>query len=111
MTNLSVHVFLNTSQKKSAFKLTIIILWQWYVTKISVFIYIIFFYRDNPPTTEEIEKNIAIAKMKQENAAQIEIKRLAEGGSVPAIPERGAQSFPKYEDLPSGDPDNIPGRR
>ncbi|KAJ8736134.1 hypothetical protein PYW08_006790 [Mythimna loreyi] len=62
--------------------------------------------RTEPPTEEEIAKNLAIAQMKKINAAKLEAKRLAEGGSLPSVPERGAQSFPVYPDFQPGDPDN-----
>lgn len=59
--------------------------------------------RTQPPTEEEIAKNVAIAKLKKVNAAKIEAKRLAEGGSLPAVPERGAASYPVYPDLHGGE--------
>ncbi|KAJ2948074.1 hypothetical protein O0L34_g9873 [Tuta absoluta] len=67
--------------------------------------------RTEPPTEEEIQKNLAIAEMKKENAAKLEAQRLAEGGDLPAIPEKGPMSFPKYDDLHPGDPENHPSRR
>lgn len=63
--------------------------------------------REIPPTEEEISKNLAIAKTKEINAAKIEEKRLQHGGSVPAVPAKGKQSFPSYPDLPSGDPERF----
>ncbi|CAH2050747.1 unnamed protein product, partial [Iphiclides podalirius] len=60
--------------------------------------------RKEPPTEDEVAQNLALAKMKQENAAQLEAKRLADGGSLPTPPERGPQSFPKYSEYHSGDP-------
>ncbi|CAK1602316.1 unnamed protein product [Parnassius mnemosyne] len=62
--------------------------------------------RKEPPTEEEIAKNLAIAQMKKENAAKIETQRLADGGSLPAPPKRGPQSFPTYPDFHGGDPTN-----
>ncbi|XP_045769759.1 NADH dehydrogenase [ubiquinone] 1 alpha subcomplex assembly factor 2 isoform X1 [Maniola jurtina] len=62
--------------------------------------------RVEPPTQEEIEKNLAIAELKKINAAKLEQQRLAEGGSLPAAVERGPQSFPKYPDYHGGDPEN-----
>ncbi|CAB3241051.1 unnamed protein product [Arctia plantaginis] len=62
--------------------------------------------RGEPPSEEEIATNLAIAKLKKENAAKLEAKRLAEGGSLPVVPDRGHESFPTYQDLPSGDPEN-----
>ncbi|XP_014356537.2 uncharacterized protein LOC106709282 [Papilio machaon] len=62
--------------------------------------------REDPPTEEEIEHNLAIAKLKQENAAKIEAKRLLDGGSLPTTPERGAQTFPTYTEYYGGDPEN-----
>lgn len=41
-------------------------------------------------------------KMKRENAAKLEEKRLAEGGSLPARPETGPRSFPTYDEYQSG---------
>ena len=67
-----------------------------------------YFYRSDPPTEAEIAQNLAIAQMKKINAAKLETKRLSEGGAVPAIPERGAQSFPVYPDIYPGDPKNFP---
>ncbi|XP_075975549.1 NADH dehydrogenase [ubiquinone] 1 alpha subcomplex assembly factor 2 [Anticarsia gemmatalis] len=67
--------------------------------------------RPVPPTEEEIEKNLAIAKMKKINAAKIEEQRLAEGGSLPTLPERGHESFPVYPGMSPGDPDNKPGKQ
>ncbi|XP_013197079.1 NADH dehydrogenase [ubiquinone] 1 alpha subcomplex assembly factor 2 [Amyelois transitella] len=64
--------------------------------------------RPEPPTEEEIAKNIAVAKLKKINAAKIEEKRLTEGGSLPAPPLRGAESFPKYEEYHTGHPDDHP---
>ncbi|XP_049883586.1 NADH dehydrogenase [ubiquinone] 1 alpha subcomplex assembly factor 2 [Pectinophora gossypiella] len=61
--------------------------------------------RDNAPTEEEIAQNMAMAKMKKENAAKLEAKRLAEGGDLPVAPERGHLSFPKYEEYHAGDPE------
>lgn len=49
--------------------------------------------------------------MKKVNAAKIEAKRLAEGGSLPSVPERGHQSFPMYPDLKPGDPENKYGQK
>uniref|UniRef100_A0A2A4K456 NADH dehydrogenase [ubiquinone] 1 alpha subcomplex assembly factor 2 n=1 Tax=Heliothis virescens TaxID=7102 RepID=A0A2A4K456_HELVI len=62
--------------------------------------------RLEPPTEEEIMKNLAIAQMKKENAAKIETKRLAEGGSLPSIPEKGHHSFPVYPEFQPGDPNH-----
>nr|XP_021193558.2 NADH dehydrogenase [ubiquinone] 1 alpha subcomplex assembly factor 2 [Helicoverpa armigera] len=62
--------------------------------------------RLEPPTEEEILKNLAIAQMKKENAAKIEVKRLAEGGSLPSIPEKGHNSYPTYPDFQPGDPNH-----
>ncbi|CAD0194995.1 unnamed protein product [Chrysodeixis includens] len=66
--------------------------------------------RPEPPTEEEIAKNVAIAQMKKLNAAKIEEKRLAEGGSLPSIPERGHNSFPTYPEYTPGDPENKGNR-
>lgn len=62
--------------------------------------------RQDPPTEEEIAKNLAIAQMKKINAAKIEAKRLAEGGSLPTVPEKGHHSFPVYPDYHPGEPQN-----
>lgn len=64
-------------------------------------------FRETAPTEEEIAKNLAVAKTKEINAAKIEEKRLQHGGSIPAVPEKGRESFPKYPDLPSGDPERF----
>lgn len=64
-----------------------------------------------PPTEEEIAKNVALAKLKKENAAKIEAQRLADGGSLPAPPIRGAQSFPTYQEFHTGDPEDHPNKR
>ncbi|XP_059051204.1 NADH dehydrogenase [ubiquinone] 1 alpha subcomplex assembly factor 2 [Achroia grisella] len=64
--------------------------------------------RTDPPTQEEIANNLAIAKLKKENAAKIEAKRLAEGGSLPTTPIKGAESFPTYSEYHTGDPENHP---
>lgn len=55
-----------------------------------------------PPTEEEIAKNVAIAQMKKINAAKIETKRLVEGGSLPTVPVKGAESYPAYSEYHSG---------
>ncbi|KAJ0182344.1 hypothetical protein K1T71_001713 [Dendrolimus kikuchii] len=67
--------------------------------------------RMEPPTEEEIAKNVALAKLKKENAAKIEAQRLADGGSLPSRPERGAQSFPTYSEYTTGDPEDYPHRK
>ncbi|XP_011561510.1 NADH dehydrogenase [ubiquinone] 1 alpha subcomplex assembly factor 2 [Plutella xylostella] len=59
--------------------------------------------RTVPPTEEEVARNVALMQMKQANAAQIETKRLAEGGSLPSRPDKGADSFPSYPDLQPGE--------
>ncbi|XP_047511215.1 NADH dehydrogenase [ubiquinone] 1 alpha subcomplex assembly factor 2 [Pieris napi] len=59
--------------------------------------------RSEPPTNEEISKNLAIAETKKLNADKLEAKRLADGGSLPTTLERGPQSFPKYKDFHVGD--------
>ncbi|XP_063357991.1 uncharacterized protein LOC134647568 [Cydia amplana] len=64
--------------------------------------------RVEAPTEEEIANNLAVAKLKQENAAAIEARRLAEGGSLPTMPARGAETFPKYAEFHTGHPDNHP---
>ncbi|CAH0405216.1 unnamed protein product [Chilo suppressalis] len=64
--------------------------------------------RTEPPTAEEIAKNVAIAEQKKINAAKIEEKRLAEGGALPTPVERGAQSFPTYPEYHTGDPSINP---
>ncbi|GBP90598.1 hypothetical protein EVAR_86438_1 [Eumeta japonica] len=58
--------------------------------------------RNEPPTKEEIEYNLAIIKLKQENAAKIEAKRIAEGGSLPTQQEKGIETFPVYAEFKSG---------
>lgn len=63
--------------------------------------------RKEPPSEEEIAKNVAIAQIKKENAAKIEMKRLAEGGSLPAVPERGPQSYPTYDEYSTGDSEGV----
>lgn len=68
--------------------------------------YYILCFRVEPPTAEEIEKNLAIAELKKINAAKLEEQRLAEGGALPAPPEKGPESFPKYPDYHVGDPEN-----
>ncbi|XP_072937843.1 NADH dehydrogenase [ubiquinone] 1 alpha subcomplex assembly factor 2 [Epargyreus clarus] len=62
--------------------------------------------RQDPPTEEEIAKNLAIAEMKKVNAANIETKRLTDGGSLPAPAERGPQSYPTYSEFHGGDPND-----
>ncbi|XP_026759082.1 NADH dehydrogenase [ubiquinone] 1 alpha subcomplex assembly factor 2 [Galleria mellonella] len=64
--------------------------------------------RTDPPSKEEIEKNLAIAQLKKINAAKIETKRLAEGGSLPTTPIKGPESFPTYSEYHTGDPENHP---
>ncbi|XP_053621274.1 NADH dehydrogenase [ubiquinone] 1 alpha subcomplex assembly factor 2 [Plodia interpunctella] len=64
--------------------------------------------RKEPPTEEEIAKNLAVAKLKKINAAKIEEKRLAEGGSLPVPPERGPETYPTYPEYHTGHPDNHP---
>ncbi|XP_028159064.1 NADH dehydrogenase [ubiquinone] 1 alpha subcomplex assembly factor 2 [Ostrinia nubilalis] len=64
--------------------------------------------RSEPPTEEEIAKNVAIAELKKINASKIEEKRLAEGGSLPTPVERGAQSFPTYPEYHTGHPEIHP---
>ncbi|KAL0850923.1 hypothetical protein ABMA28_006831 [Loxostege sticticalis] len=64
--------------------------------------------RTEPPTEEEIAKNVAIADLKKINAAKIEEKRLTDGGSLPTPVERGAQSFPTYSEYHTGDPSVNP---
>lgn len=59
--------------------------------------------RVEPPTEEEIAKNVAIAQLKKVNAAKIESKRLSEGGSLPSVPEKGHSSFPTYTDFHTGE--------
>ncbi|CAK1540230.1 unnamed protein product [Leptosia nina] len=59
--------------------------------------------RTEPPTEEEITKNLAIAEMKKINAEKLEQARLAEGGALPTPVERGPQSYPKYKDYHVGD--------
>ncbi|XP_045491465.1 NADH dehydrogenase [ubiquinone] 1 alpha subcomplex assembly factor 2 [Colias croceus] len=59
--------------------------------------------RKEPPTEEEIARNVAIAQMKKVNAAKIEQNRLAEGGSLPAPADKGPESYPKYKDYHVGD--------
>lgn len=66
---------------------------------------LIIVFRGEPPSEEEIATNLAIAQLKKENAAKIEAKRLAEGGSLPVVPERGPETFPTYQNLPFGDPE------
>lgn len=66
----------------------------------------IYFFRTEPPTAEEIERNLAIAKLKKINAAKIEAKRLEDGGSLPTVPDRGHETYPTYPDIPIGDPEN-----
>ncbi|VVC95180.1 unnamed protein product [Leptidea sinapis] len=64
--------------------------------------------RTEPPTEEEISKNLAIAQMKKENAAKLEAKRLEESPlDLPVPIERGPQPFPKYKDFPAGDIEDI----
>ncbi|CAH2102220.1 unnamed protein product [Euphydryas editha] len=62
--------------------------------------------RKEPPTEEEIAKNLAIAEMKKVNAAKIEEQRLIDGGSLPAPVEKGHESFPTYSEYHPGDPTN-----
>ncbi|XP_041975425.1 NADH dehydrogenase [ubiquinone] 1 alpha subcomplex assembly factor 2 [Aricia agestis] len=62
--------------------------------------------RVEPPTEEEIAKNVAIAEMKKLNAEKIEAQRLADGGSLPSPIEKGQQSFPTYKEFYGGDPEN-----
>ncbi|KOB66148.1 Mimitin, mitochondrial [Operophtera brumata] len=42
-------------------------------------------------------------QLKKVNAGKIEAKRLADGGSLPTLPEKGAQSFPAYSEYHSGE--------
>lgn len=49
--------------------------------------------------------------MKKINAANIETKRLSEGGSLPSQLERGAQSFPSYSEYHTGHPDINPNKK
>ncbi|KAG6458152.1 NADH dehydrogenase [ubiquinone] 1 alpha subcomplex assembly factor 2 [Manduca sexta] len=67
--------------------------------------------RKEPPTEEEVAKNLAIAKLKKENAAKLEAKRLQEGGATPSIPEKGPQSFPVYDEFHTGDPEDHPNKQ
>lgn len=62
----------------------------------------ILFYRVEPPTEEEVAANVAMAQLKKVNAAKIETKRLADGGSLPSVPVKGAQSFPVYSEYHHG---------
>ncbi|XP_046978276.1 NADH dehydrogenase [ubiquinone] 1 alpha subcomplex assembly factor 2 [Vanessa cardui] len=62
--------------------------------------------RMEPPTEEEIAKNLAIAEMKKVNAAKIEKQRLLDGGSLPEPVEKGHESFPTYSEFTPGDPTN-----
>lgn len=64
------------------------------------------FCRNEPPTEEEVAKNLAIAEMKKVNAAKIEEQRLIDGGSLPAPAEKGHESFPTYSEYHPGDPTN-----
>ncbi|CAG9581681.1 unnamed protein product [Danaus chrysippus] len=52
--------------------------------------------RTEPPTEEEIAKNLAIAEMKKVNAAKLEAERLLEQGSLPSQVERGPQPYPNF---------------
>lgn len=63
-------------------------------------------FRIEPPSEEEIAKNVAIAEMKKINAAKLEAKRLTEGGALPTPAEKGHESFPTYSEYHGGDPDN-----
>ncbi|KAI8438831.1 hypothetical protein MSG28_011187 [Choristoneura fumiferana] len=65
----------------------------------------------DPPTEDEIARNLAMAQLKKENAMKIEAKRLAEGGSLPTMPQRGAETFPKYSDYHTGHPDDHPEKK
>ncbi|XP_073958481.1 uncharacterized protein [Choristoneura fumiferana] len=67
--------------------------------------------RVDPPTEDEIARNLAMAQLKKENAMKIEAKRLAEGGSLPTMPQRGAETFPKYSDYHTGHPDDHPEKK
>lgn len=73
-----------------------------------IYLLFCFSFRTEPPTEEEIAKNVAIADLKKINAAKIEEKRLTDGGSLPTPVERGAQSFPTYSEYHTGDPSVNP---
>ncbi|KAL4716911.1 hypothetical protein ACJJTC_012722 [Scirpophaga incertulas] len=64
--------------------------------------------RVDPPSEEEIAKNLAVANLKKINAARIEEERLKDGGLLPTPIERGAQSFPTYSEYHTGDPTTNP---
>lgn len=61
------------------------------------------FYRQDPPTEEEVQKNLAIIKMKQKNAAILEAKYAKERGEVAQVSDvKGKDSFPKYDEYSHG---------
>lgn len=56
--------------------------------------------RRNPPTEDEVMKNLAIMQMKKKNAIEID----KQGGQMTPM-ETGFESFPKYSDY-----ENVPGK-
>lgn len=60
-----------------------------------------FFFRKEPPTNDELRKNLAIMQMKKINAAKLEEKF-----PTPQLPKTGAAfpSYPEYEGAPGKKP-------
>lgn len=57
--------------------------------------------RKEPPTPEEIQRNMEIALMKKKNAAALEEKYQTDKPQIKP-PASGYESFPKYDDLSQG---------
>ncbi|XP_063699110.1 NADH dehydrogenase [ubiquinone] 1 alpha subcomplex assembly factor 2 [Culicoides brevitarsis] len=63
--------------------------------------------RQEPPTEEEVMRNLAIAQLKKKNAAILEAKADAERGyKIENIDEKGISSFPKYDEY-----EQMPGKK
>lgn len=62
--------------------------------------------RTEPPEEAEILKNVAIMKMKKENALKLEAKYGKEGGSSLKRVTKGPESFPKYDEY-----EIVPGKQ
>lgn len=55
--------------------------------------------RAEPPTEEEVTRNLAIAQLKKKNAALLEAKADSERGhKIDIVDEKGMGSFPKYDE-------------